>query len=61
MLVVEMEKMKNLMEEQAKMIVTTVKEELDKRHVGGIEYRIKEILDEVIKIVSSLFLPFYII
>ena len=52
MLLVEMEKMKHLIEEQADMIVTSVKEELDKRHVGGIEYRVKEILEEVITIVS---------
>ena len=52
MLLVEMEKMKHLIEEQANMIVTSVKEELDKRHVGGIEYRVKEILEEVITIVS---------
>ena len=47
MLLVEMEKMKNLLEEQANVIVGSLKVELDKRHVGGIEYRVKEMLEEV--------------
>ena len=29
------------------MIVASLKVELDKRHVGGIEYQVKEILEEV--------------
>ena len=47
MLLVEMEKMKNLLKEQANVIVGSLKLELDKRHVGGIEYRVKEMLEEV--------------
>ena len=51
MLLVEMEKMKNLLEKQGNMIVDSMRTELDKRDIGGLDYQVKELLGEVIIIV----------
>ena len=54
MILVELERTKILLEEQANNIITKMKEELDKRNEGGLEYRVKKLLGEVITNVSQL-------
>ena len=54
MILVELERTKILVEEQANNIITKMKEELDKRNEGGLEYRVKKLLGEVITNVSRL-------
>ena len=61
MLLVELEKTKILLEEQTDNIITKMKEELDKRNEGGLEYHVKSLLGEVIITVSQLILSLFFI
>ena len=53
MILVELERTKILLEEQANNIITKMKEEVDKHNENGINYQVKKRLGEVITTVSQ--------